>query len=138
MAVVYQGLPIRQLSNPNTVPGNLLGPAAAAATTKRQLLVAPAGGEVRAVYVTPQAEVAQDTPDPSVFRLVNGATVIATAQGNAAGAMAAGTAVSIPITAANANFDQGDQLTFEIVNGGAGAQNLSAVQFDVQVDWQPR
>jgi hypothetical protein len=137
MATTPVGIPIRQAANPNVAKNNLLGPAAAAATTTAQVLVAPCAGDVTSVLVTPRTIVAQDTPDPTVFRLMDGATVVATVQGNVAAAMAAGTVVSIPITAANAAFAQGDQLVFEIVNGGAGAQNLSATTFDVQINWQP-
>lgn len=137
MAVSPKGIPIRQESNPNVQTGSFVGPANAAATTRRQLLVSPCNGEVRTVYVTPRTTVAQDAGDPTTLRLVVGATVVGSVT-NAAGALTAGTAYPLTITEANRNFEAGDQLVFEAANGGAGAQDLSSTELDVQVDWQPR
>jgi hypothetical protein len=134
MAFRFSGLPWRQPSNPHLVNVDFLGPATGANTTKRLAMVAAAKGEIRKVKLVVQTLVALNADHLTTFRLVRGATVVAS-RTNAA-QLAANTVYELTMVEAQRGFDPDDVLTLEIVNVVDG-EALQATVCQFQIEWLP-
>lgn len=133
MAFRFSGLPWRQPSNPHLINVDFLGPATGANTTKRLAMVAATKGEVRKVKLVVQTLVALSAT-PSTFRLMRGATVVASR--NNAAALAADTVYELTVVEAQRAFSVNDVLTLEVVNVASG-EALQATVCQFQVEWLP-